>query len=65
MKAKGYTKNKSPEKMPVYTTGIEMTRGDRAKENPNAKEFLTGGNGVADESRVQGLVMRFLGMMKD
>lgn len=60
MKAKGYQKTKSPEKMPVITSGIEMTRGERARENPDAREYLTGGNGVADESRVMDLVMRFL-----
>ncbi len=60
MKKKGFTKNESPEKMPVITSGIEMTRGARQQENPNAKEYLTGGNGVADESRVMGLVMRYI-----
>lgn len=64
VKKKGLYKIESPEKMPVITSGIEMTRGDRAKENPNAKEYLTGGNGVADESRVSGLVMRFMGLIK-
>lgn len=60
MKKKGFTKNESPEKMPVITYGIEMTRGARQQENPNAKEYLTGGQGVADESRVLDLVMRFI-----
>lgn len=64
MKAKGYHKTTSPEKMPVYTTGIEMTRGDRATENPNAREYLTGGNGVADETGVKNLVLRFIKMIK-
>ena len=41
-----------------------MTRGDRESENPNAKEFLTGGNGVADESRVSNLVLRFMGKLR-
>lgn len=50
----------SPEKMPVITTGIEMTRGARKDENPNAKEYLTGGNGVADETKVASLVTRFV-----
>lgn len=50
----------SPEKMPVITTGIEMTRGARKDDNPNAKEYLTGGNGVADETKVAGLVTRFV-----
>lgn len=64
MKAKGYQKIESPEKMPVHTAGIEMTRGARAKENPNAKEYLTGGNGVADESGTSNLVLRFIKMLK-
>lgn len=60
LKPKGRLATESPEKMPVITTGIEMTRGERAKENPNAKEYLTGGNGVADESRVKDLVMKVI-----
>jgi len=61
---KGRHQTLSPEKMPVITSGIEMTRGTRVHENPNAREYLTGGNGVADESRVQNLVMRFINMVK-
>jgi hypothetical protein len=57
---KGRMKIESPEKMPVITSGIEMTRGARQQENPNAKEYLTGGNGVADESRVLRLVMLYI-----
>jgi len=64
MRKKGRLGIESPEKMPVITSGIEMTRGARAKENPNAVEKLTGGNGVADESRVAGLVMRFMNCLK-
>ena len=50
----------SPEKMPVITSGIEMSRGARKDDNPNAKEYLTGGNGVADETKVASLVTRFV-----
>ena len=57
---KGRLKIASPEKMPVVTSGIEMTRGARKQENPNATEYLTGGNGVADESRVKNLVLSFI-----
>lgn len=60
MLKKGRLLIESPEKLPVITSGIEMTRGARQRENPNAREFLTGGQGVADESKVLGLVMRFI-----
>ncbi len=60
MKLKGLKRIATPEKMPVITSGIEMTRGARGKENPDAVERLTGGNAVADESRTSYLVMRFL-----
>ncbi len=62
MKKKGLYQIESPEKTSAITSGIEMTRGARAQENPNAKEYLTGGNGVADESRVSRLVLRFMGV---
>lgn len=46
MRKKGFRKIESPEKMPVVTSGIEMTHGEgRATE-----ERLTGGNAPADES---------------
>ncbi len=61
MKKKGLYKIESPEKTSAITSGIEMTRGTRAQENPDAREYLTGGGGVADESRVSRLVMRFMG----
>jgi len=60
MRKKGFHGIQSPEKTSAITTGIEMTRGARAKENPDATEYLTGGNGVADESGVMKLVMRFI-----
>lgn len=64
MLRKGRNKVESPEKMPVITTGIEMMRGARKQENPNAKEYLTGGNGVADETGVRNLVMNFIRRIK-
>ena len=65
MLKKGRTQIESPEKMPSITCGIEMTRGARKQENPNAQEYLTGGNGVADESKVLGLVQRFMRIVRD
>jgi hypothetical protein len=61
MRKKGYTLNENPEKMPVFTEGIEMTRGTRDHKAP---ERLTGGNGVSDESRVGKLVMDFIRMVR-
>ncbi len=60
MRKKGLTKDENPEKMPVITSGIEMTHGARAQENPHAVERLTGGNAVADESGMIKLVMRYI-----
>ena len=57
MRKKGRSRIESPEKMPVITSGIEMTRGTRKGNMP---EKLTGGNGVADESSVAGLVIDFI-----
>lgn len=62
MRKKGYTKTESPEKMPVVTSGIEMTRGTR--EDKNTPERLTGGNGVADESKMSRLVMDFINIIR-
>lgn len=60
MRKKGRLGIENPEKLNVETYGIEMTRGTRATENPNAQEKLTGGQGVADESKVADLVSRFI-----
>ena len=57
MRKKGWTRNENPEKMPVITAGIEMTRNTRVG---NAEEKLTGGNGVADESKSASLVIDFI-----
>lgn len=59
MRKKGIHRITSPEKTSAITTGIEMTRGQR-KNEPTAQEYLTGGNGVADESGVARLVLKFM-----
>lgn len=56
MRKKGVSRTESPEKMPVKTTGIEMTRGSKAGRG----ERLTGGNAVADESGTARLVIDFI-----
>lgn len=61
MRKKGYTRDQNPEKMPVITSGIEMTRGTRKEP---ALERLTGGNAVADESKMSGLVMDFINLVR-
>lgn len=61
MRKKGYARVENPEKMPVITEGIEMTRGTRKAKAP---ELLTGGNAVADESLVSRLVMNFMKMVR-
>ncbi|MGI8908410.1 MAG: hypothetical protein ACR2IE_18200 [Candidatus Sumerlaeaceae bacterium] len=61
MRKKGYLGDENPEKMPVVTDGIEMTRGTRKHIAP---EQLTGGNGVSDESRTAKLVMDFIKMVR-
>jgi hypothetical protein len=58
MRKKGRTKAESPEKMPVETTGIQMSR-PAAPAGPS-REQLTGGNQPADESDVARLVMQFI-----
>jgi hypothetical protein len=60
MRKKGIHQIESPEKTSAITTGIEMTRGQRKTDNISAPEYLTGGNGVADESGVKNLIMRFI-----
>lgn len=60
-KQKGRTRDTNPEKMPVTTSGIEMTRGTRKDKAP---ERLTGGNAVADESHTAGLVMDFIHLIR-
>jgi hypothetical protein len=61
MRRKGHKLTESPEKMPVITSGIEMTRGTREK---NVPEHLTGGNGVADESKTSNLVLDFINIIR-
>lgn len=61
MRKKGFLNDENPEKMRVTTEGIEMTRGTRKHPAP---ERLTGGNGVADESRVSRLVLDFIQMIR-
>jgi hypothetical protein len=56
MREKGRTKETNPEKMPVITSGIEMSRG----QCPQRKEKLTGGNQPADETGVAKLVCDFI-----
>lgn len=56
MRKKGYKNTESPEKMPVTTTGIEMTRGTRK----DRQERLTGGNDTADQRGIAHLVMEFI-----
>lgn len=56
MRKKGYSRTESPEKMPVITTGIEMTRGTKK----DRKERLTGGNATADERGIAHLVCEFI-----
>ena len=58
MRKKGYQGTESPEKMPVRTAGIQMSRGQ--KENAPTKERLTGGNASADEARATELVTQFI-----
>ncbi|MGB9691796.1 MAG: hypothetical protein ACPL7D_06475 [Candidatus Sumerlaeaceae bacterium] len=53
---KGRTKDPRPEKMPVITCGIEMSRGQKSK----SPEKLTGGNQPADESQAAKLVCEYL-----
>jgi hypothetical protein len=60
MRAKGIHRITSPEKTSAITSGIEMTRGQSANEGKASAEYLTGGNGVADESGVMKLVLRFM-----
>ncbi len=57
MRKKGYTRTESPEKMPVVTTGIEMTR-DALKGK--RRERLTGGNAPADERGTVATVLDFM-----
>ncbi len=56
MRKKGLNRVQSPEKMPVITTGIEMTRGTKS----GRVERLTGGNDVADQRGVIHLVTQFI-----
>lgn len=58
MLKKGRMKVESPEKMPVATSGIEMTR--RTGGASSAAERLTGGNAAADESKSAKLVTDFM-----
>lgn len=57
MRKKGYTGDENPEKMPVITTGIQMSRDQPLT---NRGERLTGGNAAADESQVAKLVADFI-----
>jgi hypothetical protein len=58
MRKKGRTKTESPEKMPVETVGIQMTR-TPTPAGPS-REQLTGGIQPADESEVARLVAQFI-----
>lgn len=60
MRKKGYHQIESPEKTSAITYGIEMTRGESPNEGNPAAEYLTGGNGVADESGVVPLILKFM-----
>lgn len=55
---KGWRRVEDPEKMPVITHGIEMSRGARGQASKT--ERLTGGNAAADESQSARLVMDFI-----
>jgi hypothetical protein len=57
MRRKGYRRDPNPEKMPVITTGIQMSRDS---EITDRGERLTGGNAGADESQVAKLVCDFI-----
>lgn len=56
MRKKGYLRVESPEKMPVITSGIQMSRTEPKAE----KERLTGGNCAADEREVAKSVVEFI-----
>lgn len=55
---KGRTGDKNPEKLPVNTAGIEMTR--RPKAEVPLREKLTGGNQPADERGIASLVVAYV-----
>lgn len=59
MVKKGFRGETSPEKMPVVTTGIEMSRRPPTAVDA-VKERLTGGNAPADESGAAKLVSDFI-----
>ena len=51
---KGRQGTESPEKMPVVTAGLQMSRAQHS--SPPLRENLTGGNQPADETLVAKLV---------
>ncbi|MEI7634107.1 MAG: hypothetical protein WCK47_07480 [bacterium] len=53
---KGWQSVETPEKMPVITTGIEMSRREPS-DKPQSPEKLTGGNQPADEALAAKLVV--------
>ena len=61
MRKKGYRKIESPEKMPVITTGIQMSRSDPKSEG---MESHRGANAAADESLSAKLVSDFITAVK-
>ena len=59
MRKKGRLKVETPEKMPIPTAGIQLTRGGAGDPKPT-REKLTGGNQPADESEVAKLVTDYI-----
>ncbi len=59
LRKKGMHKIESPEKFSAETYGIELTRGEGPRRG-GKEEYLTGGNGVADERGVADLVLKFI-----
>ena len=57
MRAKGWRKVESPEKMPVITHGIHMTRQVADDSSP---ERLTGGSAPANETMTSKLVVDYI-----
>ena len=57
MRAKGWRKDKNPEKMPVVTRGLAMVP---KPPDYGAPERLTGGNAPADESMTSKLVVDYI-----
>ncbi len=59
MRAKGWRRVEDPEKMPVITSGLRMTRKTSATD-AEARERLTGGNAPADEALTSKLVVDYI-----